>query len=70
MAQTSSQPDVWLDAHEVAERYKLSTDYLKKLAQRGEGPPFLEVSDKGRKRRYREADLQAWVETQMKGAKR
>jgi excisionase family DNA binding protein len=48
-----------LDTHEAARRTGLASSTLRKLRLTGEGPQFMKL---GRAVRYREADLDAWLD--------
>lgn len=48
-----------LDTHEAAARTGLSSSYLRKLRLTGTGPRFMKL---GRAVRYRESDLNAWLD--------
>ena len=48
-----------LNTHAAAARTGLASSTLRKLRLTGEGPPYLKL---GRAVRYREQDLEAWLE--------
>jgi predicted DNA-binding transcriptional regulator AlpA len=56
---TSADSQQWLTEAGAAYRLGYSTDTLRRMAQRGEGPPRLKLST--RTVRYRAADVDRWA---------
>ncbi len=59
MDTNSKQPDRLLTADQVAQHLQISRRALYEMRYLGDGPPAIKV---GRRLRYRQQDLQAWLD--------
>ena len=53
-----------IDTRQLSENLQIPPRTLDQWAYRGKGPAFIRV---GRHRRYRQADVEAWLDSQTRG---
>lgn len=62
-ASTAAEHDTTHDETELAARFRISVKTVQKWRQTTHGPAFIKV---GRLVRYRESDIQAWLDAQTR----